>query len=575
MLRSLRIRQLVLIDDLSLVFGPGLNVLTGETGAGKSILVDAVGLAVGDRADRSLIRKGADRAIVEAEFDLAAGSAAAGWARERGFEEWLEEGALIVRREIPVEGNARVQLNGSPASRTLLAEVGPLLLELHGQHEFRNLLSPERHLDLLDLYGEHGESRLAVAGAHRAWRESIDRRVSLRAAAADRQARLDRLDEEIREIEGLAPEPHELERLARERRVLRHAAEISEHLSTLIELTHDGETNAATLAHRAGRHAEDLARLDPSLEELAGRLTAAALELQDLGEAIRDYRDRTDFDPDRLETIERRRAELERLLLKVGCEEAELAGHLERSRAERVQIADLDGALREADEEVERAALGYVKVARELGRRRSKSASGLVRAVERQFKFLALEKARLEVLFGPSSRETVCDDKGAELPVGPRGAERAEFQLAANPGEPFRPLSRVASGGELSRVMLAIHVASERNGRQRTLVFDEIDAGVGGAVADAVGQRLARVAGRHQVLCVTHLPQVAAYADRHYIVRKSTQGKRTRTGVDQLDADSRVVELARMLGGRKATATSRQHAEELLRSAERDACASS
>jgi DNA repair protein RecN (Recombination protein N) len=563
MLQSLRIRNLVIIEDLSVDFAPGLNLLTGETGTGKSIVVDAVGLVVGRRADRSLIRTGADRAIVEALFEVAPDSPAARWAEEREMPELIEDGQLVVRREVSASGGS-VKVNGSPCTLSMLAELGAHLLELHGQHEFRTLLSPERHLALVDRFGGLGERLMAVGDRYRDVKAARQRLEELRRAAAGRAERLEQLQASLREIDEVAPRPGELADLERERDLLRNSAEISRLVEEIVELTYEGERTAASLASTAARNAKRLAEVDPTMGEVAQQLEASALEIQEAGAAVRDYRDHNDFNPQRLEQVEARRAALERLLLRFGADEGQVLERRAELQHELDRVRDLDGAMAEDERDLERAETGYVKQARLLSDQRLRAARKLAPAVEKQLSALALGKARFDVRLEAATGETVQVDGQDPLALNVRGAERGEFLLAANPGEPARPLNRVASGGELSRVMLALHGAVDGAGDDRTIVFDEVDAGIGGLVANAVGARLARLAKGNQVLCVTHLPQVAAFADRHLTVRKQVRGGRTNTEIQALDGRSRIDELARMLGGTQATPTSRKHAAELL-----------
>jgi len=571
MLRTLRIRQFVIIEDLTVEFDSGLSLLTGETGAGKSILVDALGLAVGHRGERSAIRAGAERAIVEALFDVAPDSAAWAWAEAQEIPDFAENGEILIRRELPVEGTGRVTVNGSPFTLTLLRELGQRLLELHGQHEHQSLLSPERHLQLLDRAGGHAAQLDETRDAYRAVLSQRAARDELGQRAEQRRERKQELERSIREIDAVNPRAGELGELDRERAVLRNAEGAGRLLDELVALCYEDEPSAAALAAGAARRAEELAALDGSLQELAARLGTSAVELQDVGAAFRDYRERTDFNPERLEEVEARRVALERLCLRYGADETAVLEAAVVARNELASLRDLDEQLQASDRRVERAEQSYRRKAARLSRARKAAAKRLAPAVEAQFRAVALEKAAFRVEFLPGRGEVLGTSKDEALPLGPRGAERAEFLLAANPGEPFRPLSKIASGGELSRIMLALHAVLDDAAEGRALVFDEVDAGVGGAVADAVGARLARLAQRQQVLCVTHLPQVAAYADGHYRVVKRVTNNRTFAEIIGLSGEDRIEELARMLGGKRPTPVSRRHATELLTAASRTA----
>jgi len=530
LLRTLRIRNLVIIEDLTVEFGPGLNLLTGETGAGKSILVDALGLVAGARADRSLVRTGQSHAVVEALFEIDEDSVAAQRLRDTGAGE-LEEGQLVVRREVAVQGSGRIQLNGSPCTLGMLRDLSEHLLELHGQHDPRSLLDAERHLELLDDFGGHRAEMLGVAESYRAVQQARSRLAALKEQVSDRARRL-------RQVVGMA---------------------------------YENEPSASELGAKAVAGAEELAQLDPSLAEPAGRMRAAIVELEDAAGSFRAYRDGAVFDPARQEAVESRRVELQRAALRHGADESGLLERLDEARGEMGTLESISEELAQAGESVALAERGYVDAALQLGGKRRSAARKLEGAVEQQFGALSLGKSRFRVEL-PAARGEPIEREGHEaLPLGARGAERAEFLLAANPGEPLRALRQVASGGELSRVMLALHVVAEGPEGRRALVFDEIDSGVGGAVADAVGARLQRLARSRQLLCVTHLPQVAAYADNHFRVRKRVASGRTHAGIVSLSGSERVEELARMLGGKSTTSTSRRHASELLNAAGRRA----
>lgn len=558
----------MIIEDLTVEFGPGLNLLTGETGAGKSILVDALGLVAGARADRGAVRAGRERATVEALFEVDPGEPVCAWLSERGVAE-PEDGQLLVRREVAVEGPGRVLVNGSPTTLALLRDLAGRLLELHRQHGQKSLLVAERHLELLDRYGGHAGEVAAVREAHAAVREARERLGELERQAGERAERVERLERTLREIDDLAPRPGEQAELERERRLLQHSERTVELLDRVVALSYEGEPAAASLAAQAASAAEGLAEIDPDLAELAGRMRSAAIDLEDAGCELRDYRDRADFDPARLDRIENRRVALERSCLAHGADEAGLLELRDRAAGELEALGSVDEALARAGQAGEQADQRYLRAAKALTRARKTSAAALEKAVGSQLADLALAKASLSVVLAPARGEPVAAPRRSPQPLNPRGAEGAELFIAANPGEPPRPLAQVASGGELSRIMLAIHVVSEDDQARRALVFDEIDAGVSGAVADAVGARLGQLAGAAQVLCVTHLPQVAAYADRHFSISKRVASGRTRAGIANLSGSERVEELARMLGGRKATAASRRHASELLSAAGR------
>ncbi len=561
MLKTLRIRNLVTIEELRIEFGPGLNVVTGETGAGKSIVIDALGLAAGERGDSSLIRSGADRSVIEAAFDHAPRGPLATVLTERGLD--TAEGEIVVRRELSASGQGRVLVNGSPATVTVLREIGGHLVDLHGQDEHQGLLGSERHIELLDTFGGHMEAIAAVAAAYRVAVEAGGRVARLFELKREGRLRADALRETVSEIRGLDPKSGEVESLRRDRAILQNGARVAELLDEAIHRLDGGDDPAIAAVHTAERRVAELGRIDSSLEALAGRLASARLELEDARDTLGAYRDRANFDPARLETIESRRVALERLLLKWGPTEDDAARVADAAERELKTLDNLDGEAALAGAALAEARAAYIASARVLTEVRGRAAARLGPAVEAELKPLAFGKARFEVALTPSRGPAV--EPGTDpVPFHPTGAERAEFLLAANPGEAARPIGRAASGGELSRLMLALHVVLDGAEPGRVLVFDEVDAGVSGAVAVAVGARLARLATRHQVLCVTHLPQVAAHAHGHYHVSKRVVAGRTHTDIVSLTGEERVDELARMLGGRKATSASRENAAELL-----------
>jgi DNA repair protein RecN (Recombination protein N) len=561
MLTTLRIRNLVTIEDLSVSFGPGLNVLTGETGAGKSILVDALDLAAGGRADSSLVRSGAERAVVEAAFRFDDDPRLARLLDERGVD--AAGGEIVVRREIASSSAGRVLVNGSPVTVGVLREIGALLVDLHGQNEHQGLLDPEHHLDLLDAFGGHAEAAARVAAAHAEVVSCEERRARLAALARDGERRSGELRAIAGEIREVDPQDGEADRLRRDRAVLLNASRVAEILEEAIGRLDDGQEPAIAAVSMVERRVGELARIDPSMAPLLDRLTSARLELQDARDTLRGYRDGIDFDPSRLESIEARRAALERLLLKWGPSEGDAVRAAEEAERELGTLLDLDGETAAAGRALEQVRAVYAEAARLLGAARREAAERLGPAVAAELAPLALGKAVFSVAL-PEARGPRIEIGGEPVTLSPRGAERAEFLLAANPGEPARPLVRAASGGELSRVMLALHVVLDRDAGRRSLVFDEVDAGVSGAVAVAVGARLARLAALRQVLCVTHLPQVAAHADGHYHVSKRVSSGRTHTAITPLEGEERIEDLARMLGGRQAGSAARNNAAELL-----------
>lgn len=553
MLTALSIRDVVLIEALDLEFGEGLGVLTGETGAGKSILLDALGLALGARGETGLVRQGAGQAVVTASFDLAERAEIANLMAENGLD--LEPGEpLIVRRIVKSDGGSRAFVNDQPASAGLLRELGALLVEIHGQHDDRGLLNPRGHRALLDAFARSEAGPVAVA--HRAWRAAQD---ALAVARAEQElAERDRewLEHAVGELRAFAPEAGEEERLAERRATMQRGEKITGELQAVRDLL-DGSDGGLSRLRQAARILDRIAGDHPALAEaLAGvdRAIEEAAEAQDKVDAAAEA---LAFDPAALEADEARLFELRGLARKhrvqpddLAALAEELAGRLDALVSGGEGIARLELA-------VEESARAYREAARALSRQRAEAGSRLDLAVAAELAPLKLDAARFR---------TVVEALGEEH-WGPAGMDRVEFEVSTNPGAPFAPLTKIASGGELSRFILALKVALAEEGGARTLIFDEIDRGVGGAVASAIGERLARLAARAQVLVVTHSPQVAARGTRHLLIAKSHDGTVTRTGVTPLDAGQRREEIARMLSGARVTDEARAQAERLLEAA--------
>jgi DNA repair protein RecN (Recombination protein N) len=563
-LRELRVRNLAVIESLTVPFGPGLNVLTGETGAGKSILIDALTLLLGERAQPAeTIRAGAETATIEAVFDAPRKSAVATLLQEHGIP--LENGQLVVRRELVRGGRGRVFLNDTNTTLALLEKLGEALIEVHGQHEHQALLRPVRHLDLLDAFAGLGILRDRLRQRHEEWRGAATELDALRAAQRDQATRTAEYRDAVAEIDAGRLRAGEEEELREERRRLMNAERLAEGANGAYRDLYDDPASAVERAGRAASLLRDLARLDPRVQPTVQALDTALVHLDETARALRSYRDGVVFDPPRLETIERRVEEIGRLKRKYGESAEAILDH--RARLE----SDLEGLARAGEDEgrlverVERLRTELSTRATDLAERREQAVGRLETAVMTELAALDLEGAVFRVRIG---RERAAP---GEIPVGPegwrlgpKGVDQAEFLFSANTGEDVRPLARIASGGELSRTMLALKVVLAATDAVPVLIFDEVDVGIGGKTADTVGKKLRQVARSRQVLCVTHLPQIAAYADQHFRVEKREEEGRTATTVAVLVKNDRVREVARMLGGESVTDTSLQHALELI-----------
>ena len=547
MLRQLAIHNVVLVERLELEFEPGLGVLTGETGAGKSILLDALGLALGSRADAGLVRSGEEGASVSAEIELPGDHPAHALLREQGIEPGAGE-PLVVRRTLKSDGGSRAFIAGSAAPAGLLRDLGSLMVEVHGQHDDRGLLNPRGHRALLDAFG-----KLDTATVANAWGEVVRIESELgqaRAEAATAQRDREWLEHAHEEIERLAPEEGEESRLAEERTAMQAGLKAGESLAGLDELL-GGSEGALALLRQAGRRIERGAADHPLLAEALAALDRALIEASDAEDKIARAADALAFDPARLDQAEARLFDIRGLARKHRVEPDALAPLAAQMREQLAAIHAGTERIAELDRQLVGARETYAAAAKALSNKRHETAARLDAAVASELGPLKLDSAKFRTAI--SSGE-----------LGPAGTERVEFEVSTNPGAPFGPLTRIASGGELSRFILALKVALAEAGSASTMIFDEVDRGVGGAVASAIGERLARLAERSQVLVVTHSPQVAARASHHYRIEKSHGGSGTRTTVRKLDEAERREEIARMLSGAAITDEARAQAARLL-----------
>jgi DNA repair protein RecN (Recombination protein N) len=547
MLRQLAIHNIVLVERLELEFEPGLGVLTGETGAGKSILLDSLGLALGARADTALVRAGKESASVSAEIELPGGHPALGLLDEQGIG--VEPGeALIVRRTLKSDGGSRAFLGGASVPAGLLRDVGALAVEIHGQHDDRGLLNPKGHRALLDAFG-----KLDLTPVERVWTEVTRIEAELleaRSAAAVAERDREWLEHASREIEALAPEKGEETRLAEERAAMQAGLKAGESLTGLDELL-GGSEGALARLRQAARKIERGAADHPLLAEALAGLDRALIEASEAEDRIARAAEAMACDPARLEQVEARLFDIRGLARKHRVEPDQLAA-LGAQMRERLAAIEAGGErIAELDAELVAARQAYAAAADQLSKQRHKAASRLDAAVASELAPLKLDAARFRTAI-------------AAAEPGPSGTDRVEFEVSTNPGAPFGPLTRIASGGELSRFVLALKVALAEAGSAATMIFDEVDRGVGGAVASAIGERLARLAEQSQVLVVTHSPQVAARASHHYRIEKSHGPDGTRTSVRKLSPEERREEIARMLSGASVTEEARAQASRLL-----------
>lgn len=551
MLTALAIRNVVLIEALDLEFGAGLSVLTGETGAGKSILLDSLGLALGARADSGLVRSGEAQASVTATFDApATGHRLATLLADNGID--LEAGdPLIIRRTLKADGGSRAFLNDQPCSVALLREIGGSLVEIHGQHDDRGLLNPRGHRALLDAYGRCDASGVAIAYA--AWRESnaklAEARTTVDSAARDR----DYLSHAVEELRKFAPEPGEEETLANERATMQKGARLSDDLSAIGDCLTGSDGGLAQL-RQAARRLDRIASEEPLLSAVLEALDRAVVEAGEAEDRLAEAAEALSFDPARLDAMETRLFDLRGLARKHQVAPDDLAALQDEMAAKLAAIEGGEEHIAALEADVATKADAYRAAAQALSAERQLAAGRLDAAVAGELAPLKLDAARFRTI-------VALLDEGQ---WSAQGMDRVEFEISTNPGAPFAPLAKIASGGELSRFILALKVALAERGGADTLIFDEIDRGVGGAVADAIGERLARLTQSNQILVVTHSPQVAARGASHMLIAKSSDGTVTRTGVHALDEAERREEIARMLSGAEITAEARAQAERLL-----------
>ncbi|WP_231758262.1 DNA repair protein RecN [Microbulbifer elongatus] len=547
MLLHLSISQFTLVDQLELEFGPGTSTLTGETGAGKSITLDALGLALGDRGNGDLVRAGAKRADIHATFDISAHQDARAWLEEQEMDAGRE---VILRRTISADGRSRAYINGQPVTLMQLRTLGEQLIDIHSQHEHQSLLKKDTHRRLLDEYA-HAEAQSAEVRIHyKTWQDQYRRYRKLADSAEETQARRDLLEYQLQELEQLDLKPSELEELESEQRQLANAGDILNGSYQLAALLNGGEGDIAEQLHRALQLVGAMPEQSPALAEVAQMLDSARIQIDEAGSTLSRHIDRFEMDPERLAEVEERLSAIYSIARKHRVQPDQLPELQQQWQQELEEIGAPD-ALDKLASECERLEQDFRTAAGNLSKLRSAAARKLADAVNAQLADLAMPHARVELALTALEKPTAT------------GLEEVEILIATNPGQPVRALGKIASGGELSRVSLAIQVVTAQTSRTPTLVFDEVDVGIGGATGDVVGKLLRQLGERGQVICVTHLAQVAARAHRQYLVEKHSDGEAAFVALRELKDGERSAEVARMLGG-EATAQSLAHAEEML-----------
>lgn len=558
MLQELRIKNFAIIDELDLSFSKGFNILTGETGAGKSIILNAVQLLLGDRASEELIRSSEEEASVEALFDISENREVKGRIHEKGqrLSGVEERDSLLVRRVISRSGRGKAFINGNLATLGMLSEIGEELLSIYGQHEHQSLQRVDTHIDILDEFGELMELREEFQNLFQRFTSLSQELERIRGEKERREKERELRTFQSKEIEKAGIRIGEEEALKEEKRVLTHAKKLTDFANASEEVLYSTEGSAIERIQSVLHQGKEMATIDLSLSPIFKNLDGALIQLEEVALALRDYSKRIEVNPGRLEEIENRLEEIDRLKRKYGSTEADILRFKEEVdetlstfTSDEERLSRLEGEIGPLREEI-------TQRAQKLSRERKRVASELKRSVEKELASLGMKKTTFQVRI---------DDQAPSH----TGQDRIEFLISPNIGEEVKPLAKIASGGELSRIMLAMKRILAIIGGRQVLIFDEVDAGIGGAIAEVVGRKLRELSKHHQVICVTHLPQIACFADRHHSVKKEVKSGRTVTVVDPLEREARVDEIARMLGGVKVTEKTRAHAQEMMENAKK------
>ena len=556
MLSLLKIRNIALIDALEIEFGDGLNLLTGETGSGKSIIVDSLGALTGERVSNDLIKEGEDTAQIEGLFTVKAHATVLKLLDESGIEiDGGDEIELIVRRELSLSGKNRVFVNNQLVTQGFLKMLGPHLADIHGQGEQAALYDIETHIDMLDEFADVKDLKMGVAESYRHLSVTKTELGMLEKNEAEKLQLLDILRFQVKEIRDAAIQSNEDAELEAEKHRLNNIEKLSKLSNEAFALLYENDQSTLATLDRASRNVGELGAYETSFKEHSDILTGVRATLEDVAFVIRNFRGHLEFSPERLEEIDNRLAEIWRLKRKYGGSVETVLDHLSDAEGRLENIETAEFREKELRQKIEEFRAEYLKRAGELHNKRTAAARRFEKEVENDLKAVALEKARFEVRF-----EGGDDDSS----FTPNGFDRVEFYFSANPGESPRPLAKVASGGEASRLMLILKTTARSNDVDKTAVFDEIDIGIGGRVADAVGRKLKELAATSQVFCVTHQPQIASLADRHFVVEKSESNGRTMISVRELNPAEQIEEIARMLAGSEITEAARENARAML-----------
>lgn len=560
MLKQLQISNFTIIDRIDIDLEPGMTALTGETGAGKSILLDALALVLGDRGDSGSIRQGAERADIHATFDIGALPAVKQWLKTNELDSGDE---CLLRRTLSADGRSKGYINGAPVTMQMLRELGEMLVDIHGQHEHQSLLKREVQRQRLDDYADNAALLSDLASTHRDWHERQSRYRQLLAASQQRDERLAILHYQTEELEKMQLRENEWAELQEEHRRLAHASRLTDATAKALEQMYDNDSEALyTILSQHASNIEELVQFDDRLNPVAELLNSATIQIEEAAGLLRSYLSDLELDPARLQWLEERMGALHELARKHRCEPEQLPALAIRLQSELADIEQADDRLKSLAEECRQLRANYLKKALQLRQQRGQAAEQLSRSVTAAMQTLGMGGGRFHIQLGEKTFEPETGEG-----FGPHGLDQVEFQVSANPGQALRAMNKVASGGELSRISLAIQMITAGVEPIPTLIFDEVDAGIGGGIAEVVGTHLRALGEQRQVLCVTHLPQVAAQTHHHLWIHKSNKAG-TQTRVTKLDARARIDEIARMLGGIEITAATRSHAAEMIQRAE-------
>jgi len=553
MIASLRIRNLATIEDAEIRFGPAFSILTGETGAGKSIIIDGLKLVLGEKASPELIRTGKEEAAVEAVFRPGPGP------RPGGEGPFTEDGELLIQRRIAGDGTGKAYLNGVLVPLKRLREIGQELVDIYGQNDHVFLLQTENHRKYLDEYAGLGPLGDEVAALSRHLRSLVREKAELETRRREREQRLDFLGFQVGEIESAGLRPGEWEDLDAERRLLRNAEKVAGLVDRALDLAYAAEGSAAAVLGGLRDTVRELGQYDPSLGAFEEPVGEAAITVRELGDLLIRFKERQGLGPERLEEVEARLSTIERLKRKYGETTEAVLAHLAKVKEERRELLQSQEKLAEIDERTAGALADYRAAAGKLSRFRAEGARELSSQVEKEISTLAMKKAKFRVRLEAQPAAVLEPSNVREA-----GLEAVEFLISPNPGEEPRPLRKVASGGELSRIMLALKTVGREKSGWKTLIFDEIDSGIGGRTAECIAEKLRGLSAGHQVICITHLPQIASFASDHFRIDKAVEKDRTFTRVEPLDFEARVDEIARLLSGSRITAAAVKNAREML-----------